>query len=512
MKTGPLVAAVVLAVFLLVRRRKLEPTLLIGGVIAVIGLAIYGAGLVELPNVEKLLTDAGDALGAWTYAVVAAAAFLETGAFVGLVAPGETIMVFGGVVAGQGKVNIIALIALVWAAAVAGDVTSYYLGRRLGRDFLVKHGPKVQITEERLHKVEGFFDKHGGKTILIGRFVGLVRAIAPFLAGSSGMPLRRFLPYDVIGAGAWATTFLLLGYIFWRRFADVLDYAHKGASWLAATIVVVVAVVLLVRLIRSPERRAQAGRWIDEQLDRPVLRPLGAVLRPLWQRTRAQRRFLLDRVRPGTLGLEFTTLGAIASVGSFIYIGYLVVLQDTVTTPGDRRGLRWADALNSPALTSIAKVVTALGSLPVAGGVVAIAATVLATRRRLLEAATLVVAMVLVYAGVHLTKDATDRPRPSGPLIDTDLSAYPSGHSAYAVAWVAVAVVLTRTLPSLARATALVVAACVLVLLVAASRVYLRVHYLSDVLGGIGMASMIFALCGMAALVVARVRHNGARL
>src|SRR5205085_2656189 len=81
-----------------------------GGVIVVIGLAVYGAGLIHLPNVEKLLTDAGDALGAWTYAVVAAAAFLETGAFVGLIAPGETIMVFGGVVAGQGKVNIIALI------------------------------------------------------------------------------------------------------------------------------------------------------------------------------------------------------------------------------------------------------------------------------------------------------------------------------------------------------------------------------------------------------------------
>ena len=60
-----------------------------------------------------------------------------------------------------------------------------------------RHGPRVKITEERLQSVEGFFDRHGGKAILLGRFVGLVRAVAPFLAGSSHMPLRRFIPYDV---------------------------------------------------------------------------------------------------------------------------------------------------------------------------------------------------------------------------------------------------------------------------------------------------------------------------
>ena len=75
-----------------------------------------------------------------------------------------------------------------------------------GRTFMVKHGAKVQITESRLEQVEGFFDRHGGKAILIGRFVGIVRAVAPFLAGSSGMPLRRFVPYDVIGAGLWGST------------------------------------------------------------------------------------------------------------------------------------------------------------------------------------------------------------------------------------------------------------------------------------------------------------------
>ena len=91
-----------------------------------------------------------------------------------------------------------------------------------------RHGPKVKITDERLEQVERFFDRHGGKAILIGRFVGLVRAVAPFLAGSSRMPLRRFLPYDIIGAGLWGTTFCLLGYIFWQSFDQARDYAEAG--------------------------------------------------------------------------------------------------------------------------------------------------------------------------------------------------------------------------------------------------------------------------------------------
>ena len=102
-----------------------------------------------------------------------------------------------------------------------GDTTSFYIGRRLGRRFLEKHGPRVKITHERLEQVEGYFDRHGGKTILIGRFIGLVRALAPFIAGSSGLAFRRFIPYSVVGCGAWATLFCVLGYIFWRSFDKV---------------------------------------------------------------------------------------------------------------------------------------------------------------------------------------------------------------------------------------------------------------------------------------------------
>jgi membrane-associated phospholipid phosphatase len=101
--------------------------------------------------------------------------------------------------------------------------------------------------------------------------------------------------------------------------------------------------------------------------------------------------------------------------------------------------------------------------------------------------------------------------RRPGSLIDTAGQSYPSAHAAYAVAWLAIATVLVRTLPGLGRTTAIVIAAAVLAVVIAATRVYLRAHYLSDVVGGAGLATAIFALCGMGGLVVAHLRHNDRR-
>ena len=206
MSAGQIAAAavaVLLAAGAFWRRRSLsgERKLLAGA--AVLVLAIYASGVLSaLPDPKKLIGDIAETLGAWTYALVGVMAFLETGAFVGLVAPGETVVIAGGVIAGQGEIELIPLIGLVWVCAVLGDTTSFYIGRRLGRSFLERHGPRVKITHERLEQVEGYFDRHGGKTILIGRFIGLVRALAPFIAGASGLAYRRFLPYSVVGTGS----------------------------------------------------------------------------------------------------------------------------------------------------------------------------------------------------------------------------------------------------------------------------------------------------------------------
>jgi membrane protein DedA with SNARE-associated domain len=237
---------VALAGFLLVRRHKLSRTLLIAGWVAVAGGAAVGTGLVPLPNLEQLIEDLGRALGKWTYLLVGVLAFLETGAFVGLVAPGETAVVLGGVVAADGAVSLPLMLGVVWLAAAAGDLASFALGHRLGRPFLVARGPRLGVTPDRLARVDGFFDRHGPKAILVGRFVGIVRAVAPFLAGASGMRLRTFLPWSLLGTGAWAATFTLVGFVFHRSFSAAAELVTRGALALA----VVAALVLVWRAHR----------------------------------------------------------------------------------------------------------------------------------------------------------------------------------------------------------------------------------------------------------------------
>jgi membrane protein DedA with SNARE-associated domain/membrane-associated phospholipid phosphatase len=503
-----LVLGAALAAFLVWRRRKTEPTLLAGGALAVAAMLVYGAGLVKFPNVEHTLVTLGEKLGAWTYLLVGAAAFFETGAFVGLIAPGETVMLVGGLIAGQGRVELLPLIAVAWACAVAGDVTSFLLGRRLGRAFLVRHGAKVSITEERLHTVEAFFDRHGGKAILLGRFVGLVRAIAPFLAGSGGLPLRRFLPYDIIGAGLWSSTFILLGYVFWASFDRLLSYAKTGALALGTTIVVIVGAVWLWRWLSVPANRRHARAVLHREAQRPALRPVVRVLTPVFHHLRRPAMFVWNRLTPGELGLEFTTLVAITAVGTFAFVSNLAAVRHQGYALFDIRVLNMAgDVANDTAL-DVAAVVTNLGALPTAIVLVAVTSVLLVWRGEGRAAASLVAGLVLTYVVVHITKDAVARPRPASAVTHAAGFAYPSAHAAYSVTWVACASALTRALPTIASRFAFVTVSLVICLVVGLTRLYLRVHYLSDVIGGWGVGAALFGLCAIVALVVGFLREN----
>jgi undecaprenyl-diphosphatase len=499
-----------------VTRKRL---VLIAAIVAA-AIAIYASGVLsEIPDPESIIEDVAQALGHWTYALVAALAFLETGAFVGLVAPGEFTVILGGVIAGQGEINVMVLLALTWLAAFLGDTTSFVVGSRLGRGFLEKHGPRVKITPERLKQVEGYFARHGGKTILIGRFIGLVRAIAPFIAGSSKMPYRRFAPYSVIGTGLWSATFILLGYFFWRSFEKVAAVAGRATLAFGIVVGIGVGAVYAYRRLRHEEERQKLGVWFERQGRRPLLRPVAAVTRPLWRRVAKpvgrviapQARFLWARITPGGLGIELTTTLAIASVGGFVFGAYADTLAaDPGLTPADKQIADLAQDLENDTVVDIVRVVTDLGSLEVILPMLAIAIGLLVWRRRPFDLGVLVVGFVVTYAGVHLTKAGIDRPRPPHPLDDTNGSSFPSGHAAYAITHVAMAVIAARLLPGFASRAALVFAAIVAAAIIGLTRVYLRAHYWSDVVGGWALGAGVFGAVAALALLVSYIRQNGA--
>jgi membrane protein DedA with SNARE-associated domain/membrane-associated phospholipid phosphatase len=493
-KPTPLVSAAVLLAYGLwrLRRQRLTWPWAVAGALAIGGLVVYGTGLVNPPSLEHILRSTGSALGPWTYLLVGGLAFLETGAFIGLVAPGETAVLLGGFVAGQGKINVVVLIAIVWAAAVAGDLASYELGRHLGREFLVKHGPKVKITPDRLERVEAFFARHGGPAILLGRFIGLVRSILPFVAGASGLPLRRFIPFDVVGAGLWGGGLVLLGYIFWQSFTTVTNVAKQGFLALGTVIVLVVAGVWITRKLRDPDERATIVAYMEP---RPLLRPF----------LRAAQALARHLTQPHAI--ETVTALAVVLVGVVAY-GAVAAAVGTGPTAFDNDAFDLFAHIRPRAGVHVAKAITALGSSPVVGGVVIACAVWLVMRRRVVTAATLLVAGVADVLALHIAKGATGRPRPPDPLGATEGSSFPSGHAAYSIAYLAVAFVVWRSAPGFTSRIGLIPAALALAVLIGLSRVYLRAHYATDVLGGWALGLAVFGVAALVTLTVERLRHN----
>jgi undecaprenyl-diphosphatase len=480
--------------------------LLIAAIVAAVAVGYYLIGR-EIGHIDlqQLLEDVSETLGAWTYLLVGVFAFAETGAFVGLVVPGETVMLIGGAVAGQGAIDIYLLIAIAWFSAWLGDTTSFFIGRRLGRGFVLRHGPRVGISHERFEKVEAYFARHGGKTIFVGRWISLVRALAPFIAGSSEMRYRAFLPYSVLGTGLWASAHILIGYFFSRSVESAAKYAGRGAFLLATTIVVIVAIVFAIRHLRVEENRRAIVAWMGRHAATRWLVRLARRFAP-------QLGFLWERVTPGgTFGLEFTSLMAILAVAGFVLVGYTVVIGgDSGPTPGDTTAIEIAEGIDFSWLTEFAKAVTRLGAFAVVGTLAFVCAALLVARRRWAEFWVLVVGLALIYLGAHELKAAVDRPRPEGGLVDVSGSSFPSAHAAYSTfyVWLAVTIVM-RLRPGMARGALVVAAGIGLTALVGLSRVYLDVHYMSDVSAGWALGAAAFSLCAAVALVIVTVRQNG---
>jgi membrane protein DedA with SNARE-associated domain/membrane-associated phospholipid phosphatase len=459
----------------------------------------------RLPDIdlEEIVKDLSRGLGSWTYLLVAALAFLETGAFVGLVAPGEFTVMLGGAVAGQGDISLPLILGITWLSAFLGDSVSFMLGAKLGRGFLVRHGARFQITDERLHQVERYFDRHGGKTIFIGRFIGLVRALAPFIAGSSRMRYSAFAPYSILGTGLWSAVFILIGYFASQSLGTVTEIVSRGLVYFGVFVGAVVGLIVLYRYLRERENREQLAAAMER---RRALRPVLALAR----RVRPQALFLWHRVTPGGLGLELTTLLAALAVGLFVLISYWsIVSGDPGPTGGDRTALDLFNDIRTGWLNDVADTVTDLGSAYIVFPLAGLAGVALAATRRWTELGVLIAGMVLIVIFTHEIKDWTDRPRPADGLVPADGSAFPSAHAAYATiyTWLA-ATIAFRIVPGITRRSLVIVVGIALTALVGISRGYLRVHWLSDVLGGWALGVSCFAGAAAVALIFVHIRNN----
>lgn len=184
-------------------------------------------------HIDQHLLAVINQFGIWSYFIVFLIIFAETGFVVTPFLPGDSLLFAIGALAAKGGFNIIFAYILLVFAAVFGDAVNYFIGHKLGRKaFRGKH----IFKKEHLESTELFYEKHGGKTIILARFVPIVRTFAPFVAGIGKMNYRKFFSYNVIGGTLWVSIFLFAGYFFGN-----IPYIKENF-----TIVIVVIIILSV--------------------------------------------------------------------------------------------------------------------------------------------------------------------------------------------------------------------------------------------------------------------------
>jgi membrane-associated protein len=157
------------------------------------------------------------------YTGVTAAIFLESGVIIGVFFPGASLLFTAGLLASQGVFNIWILVPLLMVAAIAGDSTGYWFGRKVGPALFTRH-ESFFFKPSHVARAREFFEKHGPQTIIMARFVPIVRTFAPILAGVGSMNYSLFFRYNVIGASAFAAGVTLVGYTLGSRIPAVADY------------------------------------------------------------------------------------------------------------------------------------------------------------------------------------------------------------------------------------------------------------------------------------------------
>ncbi|HKR00778.1 MAG TPA: VTT domain-containing protein [Pyrinomonadaceae bacterium] len=205
------------------------------------------------------------------YFVLILVVFAETGLAVGFFLPGDSLLFVSGLFAADGKfqlfsslsqeVNLLILLFSVFVAAVTGDAVGYLTGSKLG-PHLFKRPKSLLFRPSHLQKAQGFYEKYGGKTIIIARFVPIVRTFAPIVAGAARMPYRTFVVYNVIGGFLWVFSMILAGYFLGQAF----PFLREHLELVVITIVLLSLVPAVIEIIKSRREKPEGESPGDVQV------------------------------------------------------------------------------------------------------------------------------------------------------------------------------------------------------------------------------------------------------
>jgi len=203
-------------------------------------------------HVDRHLLELATAYGIWIYALLFLIIFLETGVVVTPFLPGDSLLFATGALAAAGVIDVVAVLSLLTAAAILGDNTNYFIGRTVGPRVFTEHNR--WLKREHLLRTQRFYEKHGGKTVVLARFVPIVRTFAPFVAGVGRMHYPRFLAFDVGGGILWVWGFGLLGYFFGNQ-----PIVKENFGLAIVAVIVISLLPVIFEAWRQRYLRARAG-------------------------------------------------------------------------------------------------------------------------------------------------------------------------------------------------------------------------------------------------------------
>lgn len=207
----------------------------------------------SLTNPDQLILLLSQVITGWLgYALLAGIIFAETGLLVGLFLPGDSLLFTVGVVAGAGGLDIVEICAVLVIASIVGDQTGYFLGNRTGPGIFARPDSNL-FKQEYVVRTQAFYAKHGGKTLIYAKFIPVVRAFAPFMAGVGRMPYGRFLSFNIVGGVAWVLSMTLAGY-----YLGAIPFIHRNFEKVVLGIVVVTVLPLVIPFLQP--RRGGAAK------------------------------------------------------------------------------------------------------------------------------------------------------------------------------------------------------------------------------------------------------------
>ena len=202
-------------------------------------------------HIDKYLALIIQQYGILTYVILFIIIFIETGLVVMPFLPGDSMLFAAGALAAIGSMNIFTLLIVVYLAAILGDTANYYIGKKIGKKILEKEEVRF-INKEYLIKAQKFYEKHGSMTIVIARFIPIIRTFAPFVAGIGEMNYSKFIPYNMIGGGLWVSLFLGGGYFFGN-----LSFIKNHFSYVLIAIIIISLLPGVIVFIKEKRKKEE---------------------------------------------------------------------------------------------------------------------------------------------------------------------------------------------------------------------------------------------------------------